>query len=69
MYHCVLVEIEPILTNWDTIEDGFKFKQCARERRNNPGDPLQQFVVSDEEDEIADMLSQFSPHQRKKILK
>ena len=69
MQHCLLVEIEPILTNWDTIEDGLKFKQCARERRNNPDDPLQQYVVSDEEDEMADMLAQFSPRQRKKILK
>ena len=59
----------PILTNWDTIDDGLKFKQCVKDRVVNKEDPLQQFVVSDNETEVVDLLAQFSPRQRKRILR
>lgn len=61
---------QPIITDWDSINDGLRFKQCVKERVIDTKDPLQQFVVSDDEETaITDMLAQFSPHQRKKILK
>jgi hypothetical protein len=61
---------QPIITDWDSIDDGLKFKQCAKERSINSSDPLHQFVVSDDEGtEIDQILSQFSPRERKKILK
>ena len=59
----------PILTDWDTIDDGLMFKQCAKDRVVDSADPLQQYVHSDEETEVHEMLAQFSPKQRRRILK
>ena len=61
----------PIITDWDSINDGLKFKQCVKDRVIDSSDPLQQFVVSDddEEKELAKLLEQFPPEQRKRLLK
>ena len=59
----------PIITNWDALDDGLQFKQCVKDRVVDSKDPLQQFVVSDDETEMVDLLAQFPPKQRKKILK
>ena len=61
----------PIITDWDSINDGLKFKQCVKDRVIDSSDPLQQFVVSDddEEMELAKLLEQFPPEQRKRLLK
>ena len=59
----------PIITNWDALDDGLKFKQCVKDRVVNSDDPLQQYVVSDDETEMVDLLAQFSPKQRKRIMK
>ena len=61
---------QPVITDWDSINDGLRFKQCVRDRIVDKNDPLQQFVVSDDESkEMEDILAQFSPKQRKRIMK
>ncbi len=72
MIFCVIIEKTfefPIITNWDALDDGLKFKQCAKDRVVDGSDPLQQFVHSDDETEMIDLLAEFSPKQRKRILK
>ena len=59
----------PILTDWDSVDDGLQFKQCVKDRIVDTTDPLQQYVVSDDETETTELLAQFSPKQRKRILR
>ena len=51
------------------MDDGLQFKQCVKERIVDTTDPLQQYVVSDDETETTELLAQFSPKQRKRILR
>ena len=71
LFHLVIEQTfeYPIITNWDALDDGLQFKQCVKDRVVDGDDPLQQFVHSDDETEMIDLLTQFSPKQRKKILK
>lgn len=61
----------PILTDWDTIDDGLKFKSCAQDRKVDSTNPLHQYVHSDDDDEteIDQLLGQFTAKQRHRILK
>ena len=61
--------LRPMLPDLDTVEDGLIFRQCVRDRVVDSQADNQQFLASEEEGEVGELLAGFTKKEQRKILR